>query len=134
MHATATTPVRTAKEEAIKRLRGWIKPGDTVYTILRHVSRSGMQRVIQVVTLNVKDGKVETGHVGWNVATALGLRYDRDREGVVMNGCGMDMGFDLVSHIGQLLWSHGDGVYISGRNGSTQPETDGGYLLKHRWL
>lgn len=35
------------KQEALEHLRSIIKPGDTVYTILlRHVSRSGMIRVI----------------------------------------------------------------------------------------
>lgn len=32
------------REEAITKLREWIKPGDTVYTILDHVSSSGMSQ------------------------------------------------------------------------------------------
>lgn len=35
--------------EQLGKLREWIKPGDTVYTILEHVSRSGMSRTIKVV-------------------------------------------------------------------------------------
>lgn len=37
------------RQEAIERLREILKPGDTVYTIIRHVSRSGMQRSIQLL-------------------------------------------------------------------------------------
>ena len=40
------------KTEAIERLRKILKPGDRVYTILRHVSRSGMQRVIDVFAMS----------------------------------------------------------------------------------
>jgi hypothetical protein len=32
------------KERALKRLHELIKPGDTVYTSVKHVSRSGMSR------------------------------------------------------------------------------------------
>jgi hypothetical protein len=37
------------RDKAITQLRDWIKPGDTVYTILDSVSRSGMSRQIRVV-------------------------------------------------------------------------------------
>ena len=37
------------RDEAIANLREILKPGDTVYTILRHVSKSGMSRVIDAV-------------------------------------------------------------------------------------
>lgn len=40
------------KKEAIEKLRKLIKPGDGVYTILRHVSRSGMQRIIDVYIMS----------------------------------------------------------------------------------
>jgi hypothetical protein len=53
----------TARQEAIAQLREWIKPGDTVYTIVRHVSRSGMQRTIGVVLRRVSNrpfiGKID---------------------------------------------------------------------------
>ena len=40
---------QSAREASIKHLRKMLKPGATVYTILKHRSRSGMMRVIDVV-------------------------------------------------------------------------------------
>ena len=34
------------RDEARARLREILKPGDTVYTVLRHVSASGMSQVL----------------------------------------------------------------------------------------
>lgn len=42
------------KTEAIEQLRQWIKPGDTVYTILDHVSSSGMSRAIRVLVPTIR--------------------------------------------------------------------------------
>lgn len=39
---------RTEKAGAIARLRDWIKPGDTLYTVMRHRAASGMSRSIDV--------------------------------------------------------------------------------------
>ena len=91
---------KTEQREALERLRQWIKPGDTLYTILRHRSASGMNRVIQVI-------KIENGEpvwLGYNVAKALGRRYDERHEGVVCQGGGMDMGFDLVYSLSCALF------------------------------
>jgi hypothetical protein len=40
---------------ALEHLHDWLKPGDTVYTVLRHVSRSGMLREIGVILLLLRD-------------------------------------------------------------------------------
>ena len=52
----ATKAQQAEQTEALKRLRAWIKPGDTIHCVLRHVSRSGMLRVIDLL-------KVEDDHV-----------------------------------------------------------------------
>lgn len=44
------------RDEAIIQLRDWIKPGETVYTILDHVSRSGMMRAIRIVLPMINGG------------------------------------------------------------------------------
>ena len=36
------------RQEAIEHLRTMLQPGDTVYTVLRNVSRSGMSRGIDL--------------------------------------------------------------------------------------
>ena len=98
-----TKAQRAERDEARAKLREWLKPGDTVYTVLRHVSRSGMQRTIQLIQID--DG--EPSWLGYNVALALGMSYDRDREGVKIGGCGMDMGFAIVYELGAALWPQG---------------------------
>lgn len=100
------------QQEAIERLREWLKPGDTVYTILRHVSRSGMQRVIGVKLIhdgNRRCGMDGIAELSYNVALALDMRFDRDREGVKIGGCGTDMGFEIVYNLGRALWPDGFG-------------------------
>lgn len=111
------------QREARERLRKWLKPGDTVYCILRHVSRSGMMRVIDLIKVE-EDGEVL--HLGYNAAKALGWPYDRRREGVRVSGCGMDMGFQLVYSLAHVLFSGDQTVAERGE--------DAGYLLTHRWL
>ena len=93
------------KEEAIKRLKEEIKKGDTLWTQLNHVSRSGMMRHISVrqikkdYPLDWKQGKNRLG-------------YDN---GIKVGGCGMDMGFRLVYTLSSVLY-------------------DDGYAIKHNWL
>lgn len=91
------------REEAVAALRAAIKPGDTVYTILRHVSRSGRQRVIDVYT--IKDNQPVCW--SWTAAQACGFNYDRNHEGIKVGGCGMDMGFHLVYSMGRSLFPDG---------------------------
>ena len=96
------------QETALEVLRAALPIGSTVYTVLRHVSQSGMRR--EITAHYVADGEVR-----WiNVGTALGYRLG-SHNGWVLNGTGMDMGFDLVYNLSRAL--HGDG-----------------YALSHRWL
>jgi hypothetical protein len=113
------------REEAIEQLRKWVPKGSTVYTILRHVSKSGMQRVISVVVFlpdetHVNNGKPILIHPNYYVSKALGwpLKIKMGHDGVVVDGCGMDMGFHLVSTLSYALY----GV------------KDGGMQLNQEWL
>jgi len=103
------TKAQTAeRKQAIEQLREWIKPGDTVYTILDNVSRSGMSRAIRVVLLECHDGQANTRHPNWAVGKALGLRHwkrnGREQDALVVGGCGMDMGFHLVYELSHVLY------------------------------
>lgn len=88
-----------------------LKPGDTVYAVLRHRSSSGMMRVIDlfVIRKNQFDGQQKPWRIGWKAAQATGLTYDRDREGIKAGGCGMDMGFWLVYELSRSLFPEGFG-------------------------
>jgi hypothetical protein len=123
------------QKEAIEKLRKLIKPGDTVYTILRHRASSGMFRVIDLaITVpdyeetyplkpegeasysgerdySAKPTRKLRGHairrIGWLACQAMGDNYDSDRQGIKASGCGMDMGFNLVYNLGRTLWPKG---------------------------
>ena len=97
--------------EAIEQLKQWIKPGDTVYTVLDHVSWSGMTRHIRVVVPMVegKNGNstVDFIHPNYSVAKACGYRQAKRGDGLVVGGCGMDMGFSVVYDLSHVLYGEG---------------------------
>jgi hypothetical protein len=133
---------KAEQEEARAMLRDHLRPGVTVYTILRHRSASGMLRVIDLLTQE-KDGP---RWLGYNAARAMGDTYDDARDGIRVGGCGMDMGFALVYNLGRTLWP--DGFRCSGKGCQSNDHSngphyrpdgrmkhrDGGYALRHRWL
>jgi len=102
------------KAESITRLQGLLSSGDTIYTILRHVSASGMSRTIAMYA--VKDGRLI--RLTGLAAFAMDRTFDAKRDGIKIAGCGMDMGFSLVYDLASTLFS-GDRA---------------GYELKHDWL
>jgi hypothetical protein len=90
--------------DALNTLRQWIPSGSTVFTILRHVSCSGMRREIGLVVF--PRNTLRPIHPNYHAARALGLSLGK-RDGVIMNGCGMDMGFDAVYRLGLQLYGDG---------------------------
>ena len=134
---------------AIEKLREMLKPGDTVYTILKHVSRSGMDRRISCCIGSSKD----VNNITWLVAQALEEPI-KNRAGYVQNvgisrsGCGKDMGFNLVYNLSYVLFKNGfvccgegcgsndhSNEYRKYANFKGKMHTgDGGYALKHKWL
>ena len=124
-------------EESREVLLRWLKPGDTIYTVLRHVSRSGMSRKIDLY--KIEDGQpiFLTGHA----ARVLGDRWDRDTGGIVVQGCGMDMGFEVVYRLGYALYPDGfncAGDHCPSCDHSNREDnahhSDGGYALRQRWM
>jgi len=128
------------QEQARDDLRKIIPPGSTVTCILRHVSRSGMFRIIALCIC--ENG--EPRDISYLAGMATGIGYDRDRSGLKMGGCGMDMGFAAVYDLSRSLYrdkfqcigekcpsndhSNGD------RERAPHAHSDGGYALRHRWL
>lgn len=142
-----------ARDEAREHLRDVLKPGDTVYTVLRHVSRSGMSHSIDLYKVEADDQERDGARIlwlsGW-AAQAMGRRQSTARgpahEAIVIGGCGMDMGFALVYDLSHALY--GEGYQCTGprcpsadhNNNPPRPPADGtmfhqdGYALSHRWL
>jgi hypothetical protein len=93
---------QSEREQACSELRETLKPGTTVYTVLRRVSRSGMSRDIDVYV--IENG--EPRRITWTVAKAADLTYNRKAEAIKIGGCGMDMGFAIVYNLSRSLYSH----------------------------
>lgn len=156
-----TTAKKIERVNAVNRLRGMLKPGDTVTTTVLHVSRSGMSRVILCQLVN--NGQIMDA--SYLVARAIDSRLDNTHGGVVASGCGMDMRFSVVYSLGRVLFPDGFGVaghmpdarrkdgmrpvrartpseaarmvkqgaIFRGRNGNGSGwDTDGGYTLDYR--
>jgi len=113
---------RKRKEYAFNQLKETLKQGDTVFSVLRHVSSSGMSRRMDFYIVEDKKLRYLTG---W-IAHAMGYRLHKDG-GVVIKGCGMDMGFHVVYCLSRRLFPEGFKNEIN-------EIRDGGYALRHEWI
>jgi hypothetical protein len=119
--------IENAKASLLKSL----KPGDTVYCVLRSVSKSGMSRRIDFYVIKNNEPLYLSGLIG----IVLGIGRSMDKDGLKVDGCGMDMGFSVVYNLGSVLFPDGFTVDGIGRNGDTSGhDDDGGYALNHCWL
>jgi len=91
----------TEREESRERLSALLSAGDTVYTVIRSVSSSGMSRTMSLYI--VKDNRLVnityyTAHaLEWRLTEVNGSRVMR------VGGCGMDMGFHAVSTLSRVI-------------------------------
>lgn len=97
------TAKQSAVQDAIASLRETLKPGDTVYTVLRGVSRSGMSRNID---LYVMEGNTPRC-ISRSAAKAIGETFNPKFECIRVSRCGMDMGFHLVYNLSRVLFREG---------------------------
>jgi hypothetical protein len=119
--ATLTKKQQSEQQEARETLRQMFGDNDrkTVYTILRHVSSSGMSRDISLKTLD-HDGTLRD--ITYLACIAMGDK-PKDKNGsrvVRVNGCGMDMGFHVVYNLSYSLYRD---VGLD----------RAGYVLHHEW-
>ena len=107
------------RDYAIEQLlTHYVKEGDTVYTLIRSVSSSGMSRTMSGTI--VRDNRIDD--ITFYVAHALDypLVEVNGSRAIRIGGAGMDMGFHVVYSLGRVLF-RGQGE-------------DPGYLLNHRWI
>ncbi len=105
--AQTKAEVQTAQENhEAAALRELLTPTMHVYTVLKHVSSSGMTRHISCIIAVERDGKPEVMDISWSVAKVLG-RKCADDGGVIVGGCGMDTGFHLVYSLSRRLFREG---------------------------
>jgi len=125
--ATMTKKAQKAQEvqEAKEELLKWfVKEGDTVYTVLRSVSSSGMSRTMSLKV--AKEGKIldltyyASVVLGWPLVEVNGSRALR------VGGAGMDMGFHTVYTLSSVLFRE----QFEGTTGAGNQ----GYALNQAWL
>lgn len=119
------------RQEATMKLHEVLSPGDTIFTVLRHVSPSGLTRWISPFI--VRDGTPED--ISWLAAVVLEASVSSRYGGVKMEGVGIDMGFALVYNLSSQLFPDGFAVEGRGRNGDMSGwDHDGGYALRREWM
>ena len=114
-----------------------LRTGETIYTILRHRSSSGMLRVIDAIVIRKNRPLSVRAFLTEKQKDRLDKwqKYDHDRNGWRIGGCGMDMGFHLVYTIGSICRPKGFKVKGIGRNGDTSGhDKDGGYAFKQEGI
>ncbi len=93
--------VKTPCPRAIQHLQQLLE-GKKIYLTLMSVSSTGMSRKFKC--LAVVNGEIVD--IGYDVAHALGYRYDDDHN-VIIKGCNMDMAFALTYALSMKLYDDG---------------------------
>lgn len=101
-------------ESARAALLELIPSGSTVYTVLRSCARSGMHRRIDLYAidnsarmLEINGGRPRLAYLSGYAAVVLGIpRAPMGKSGLVVRGCGMDMGFHLVDMLRAALFGY----------------------------
>lgn len=119
----------TERDHALAKLHEILTPGSQVFTIIRHVARSGMSRVISAYAVDPADGDLVS--LDWYIARITNWKQ-RPHGGLAVSGAGMDMAYHVVYTVGQLMWPNGTPKPHGRRNGES--DSSGGYALKHRGL
>jgi hypothetical protein len=133
---------KEAKEEVLKLVK---KGNYKVYTALKHVSSSGMFRLIDCFVII----KNKPQNINWYIEK-LGLFKRNDDGRLKVSGCGMDMGFCVVYNLSSVIFRNsficrGDSDkyaercpsndHVNGdRNYKPHLHSDGGYALKQVWI
>ncbi len=84
-----TIELQNAKDKLI----GLLSETDTIYTILRSVSKSGLTRSIGFY---IVDNNKNILNINYYISVIVGYKFNKAHDGLVVKGCGMDMGFHVV--------------------------------------
>lgn len=114
---------------ATKYLRKLCRPGTRIYTLISHVSRSGMTRHVRLFV--VSKGRI--AEITGPVASVCGNSVARDNYGLKVGGCGFGAGCDTVNSLSfQLHGQKSKGDVPSKYPTAPRPGYyQAGYSLKH---
>ncbi len=90
------------KAEALEDLRRFMPEGSTVYTICRHVAKSGMSAVYSLVVF--LDGDDLHPNYSAHIVTGRPLRSVSGQDGILVRGCGYDRARAIVDDIARELY------------------------------
>ena len=129
---------QTKANEALQDLREYFsnvrdanREALTVYTVLRHVSKSGMYRALDVYIMRNN----EPLRITWSVCKALGYRYDQNHEALGTTGCGMDMGYGVAASLSRALFHGTDRAKrYKVKHEGTHKSGEAYQILWHRWI
>ena len=88
------------KVEARETLAKLCPKGATIYTLVRHVARSGMSRNIDFYVI----AEGELCRITYSLALLTGHRLNKKDYTIVREGCGMDMCTDTVYDLARELF------------------------------
>lgn len=139
----------TRLDNARKVLEGILKPGDTVFTSVTHVARSGMSRSIRAFVM-INNEPVD---ISYYTGVVCDFKMDEKNGGCKIDGCGMDMGFALVYDLSRVMFRDNfecignsdeyakrcpsnDHVNSGPERNNYAPHkhSDSGYALRQRWM
>lgn len=131
------------KTEAIKELKQLFKEANfKVYTKLNHVSRSGMLRYVSAVVI-IGNEPIYIDHLISRLGIFKRVPYEKG-EGLMVHGCGMDVGFELVYNTARVVYADGficrgedcpSNAHVNGeKNIKPHRHSDPGYALRQVWI
>jgi hypothetical protein len=96
------------KAYACAYLRKYLADGDRIWTIIDHVSRSGMSRRVQVLIpyVDERTGKAAILDVPMYVNHALGATWNPDARGVHVKGCGFNVAQYVADNLAFALFGN----------------------------
>ena len=109
--------------------------GRKIYATINSVSRSGMSRRIEFYVIMQADelgtDQPDIRRIGWYIHKATGRKYDADKGGLLVGGCGMDMIFHVLSNLNYAAakWELGDSYMDIVRKKDPQARVYDSYLF-----
>ena len=114
--------IQEAREQLLKN---FLSEGDTVHTLLRSVSSSGMSRTMSLKVINKYGGISDITYYASRILGYPLLEVNGSRA-LRVGGCGSDMGFHVVYSLARVLFRD---------KYEGQPDAiDAGYSLQQAWL
>jgi hypothetical protein len=94
-----------SEKTLIKDLKKMVKKDNEIIIVIHSVSKSGMQRKMSAFVIYKK----QLVNINWNIEK-LGIAKRDKNHKLIINGCGMDMAFDLSYRIKCKLYGYKTGI------------------------